>query len=181
MLTSAPQPVGALWHTRSVEQISTLLPFSFAFAAGAMLCLVAVELAPQAFKRGTLPLSLAGTAAGAAPDARPRGGPRRLGDRRPARKRARCRWSARAARAVSLSRACRRPGSDSISSVPPVSSTRSRMPSSPKPRRRLGRVEPPPLVPDLDRICTILLDDPGAARSVLACLAVFVSASWISR
>jgi hypothetical protein len=30
-----------------------------------MLCLVAVELAPQAFKRQTAPLSLAGTAAGA--------------------------------------------------------------------------------------------------------------------
>ena len=65
VLTSAPQPVGALMAYALVQQISALLPFSFAFAAGAMLCLVAVELAPEAFKRRTLPLSLAGTAAGA--------------------------------------------------------------------------------------------------------------------
>jgi ZIP family zinc transporter len=66
VLTSAPQPVGALIAYALVQEISALLPFSFAFAAGAMLCLVAVELAPEAFKRGTLRLSLAGTAAGAA-------------------------------------------------------------------------------------------------------------------
>lgn len=65
VLTSAPQPVGALMAYALVQQISTLLPFSFAFAAGAMLCLVTVELAPEAFKRRTLPLSLAGTVAGA--------------------------------------------------------------------------------------------------------------------
>jgi zinc transporter, ZIP family len=66
VLTSAPQPVGALVAYALVEQINSLLPFSFAFAAGAMLCLVAIELAPEAFQRRTLPLSLAGTAAGAA-------------------------------------------------------------------------------------------------------------------
>jgi zinc transporter, ZIP family len=65
VLTSAPQPAGALVAYALVQEIESLLPFSFAFAAGAMLCLVAVELAPEAFKRQTLPLSLAGTAAGA--------------------------------------------------------------------------------------------------------------------
>ncbi len=65
VLTSAPQPVGALVAYALVEEIGGLLPISFAFAAGAMLCLVAVELAPEAFKRGTLRLSLSGTAAGA--------------------------------------------------------------------------------------------------------------------
>jgi zinc transporter ZupT len=48
-----------------VETINGLLPFSFAFAAGAMLSLVVVELAPEAFKRGTRRVALAGTAAGA--------------------------------------------------------------------------------------------------------------------
>jgi zinc transporter, ZIP family len=66
VLTSAPQPVGALVAYGLVQQIESLLPFSFAFAAGAMLSLVALELAPEAFKRGTLGMSLSGTAAGAA-------------------------------------------------------------------------------------------------------------------
>jgi zinc transporter, ZIP family len=65
VLTSAPQPVGALVAYVLVEQIDSLLPFSFAFAAGAMLCLVTVELAPDAFKRPGLGLAVAGTAAGA--------------------------------------------------------------------------------------------------------------------
>ena len=47
--TSAPQPVGALIAFLLVEQIESLLPFSFAFAAGAMLALIAVELLPQAY------------------------------------------------------------------------------------------------------------------------------------
>ncbi len=46
--TSAPQPVGAVIAFILVEQVSALLPFSFGFAAGAMLALVAVELLPQA-------------------------------------------------------------------------------------------------------------------------------------
>ena len=66
VLTSAPQPVGALVAYALVQQVESLLPFSFAFAAGAMLCLVVVELAPEAFRRQTLWLSLTGTAAGAA-------------------------------------------------------------------------------------------------------------------
>jgi ZIP family zinc transporter len=47
--TSAPQPVGALVAFLLVEQIDALLPFSFAFAAGAMLALIAVELLPKAY------------------------------------------------------------------------------------------------------------------------------------
>ena len=65
VLTSAPQPVGAVAAYLAVEQITGLLPFSFAFAAGAMLSLVAVELAPQAFKRGGRTAAVGGTAAGA--------------------------------------------------------------------------------------------------------------------
>jgi ZIP family zinc transporter len=64
VLTSAPQPVGAVLAYLLVEQVDGLLPCSFAFAAGAMLCLVAVELAPEAFRRGTVGLSVAGAAAG---------------------------------------------------------------------------------------------------------------------
>ena len=47
--TSAPQPVGALVAYAAVEWIGGLLAFSFAFAAGAMLALIAVELLPQAY------------------------------------------------------------------------------------------------------------------------------------
>lgn len=66
VLTSAPQPVGAVVAYLAVEQIEGLLPFSFAFAAGAMLSLVAVELAPQAFARGGRISATAGALAGAA-------------------------------------------------------------------------------------------------------------------
>ncbi len=51
VLTSAPQPVGALIAYLAVEQISGLLPISFAFAAGAMLALIALELVPRAFAK----------------------------------------------------------------------------------------------------------------------------------
>jgi zinc transporter, ZIP family len=47
--TSAPQPVGAVIAFLAVDQISALLPFSFAFAAGAMLSLIAIEMLPQAY------------------------------------------------------------------------------------------------------------------------------------
>jgi ZIP family zinc transporter len=47
--TSAPQPIGALIAFAAVEQISSLLPLSFAFAAGAMLALIVTEMLPQAF------------------------------------------------------------------------------------------------------------------------------------
>lgn len=63
--TSVPQPIGALVAYALVEEIDALLPISFAFAAGAMLALVAVDIAPQALRanwRG----ALAGASAGGA-------------------------------------------------------------------------------------------------------------------
>jgi ZIP family zinc transporter len=48
VLTSAPQPIGAVAAFLVVEQVRGLLPASFGFAAGAMLALVAFELVPQA-------------------------------------------------------------------------------------------------------------------------------------
>jgi ZIP family zinc transporter len=48
--TSAPQPVGAVIAYLAVEEVNALLPLSFAFAAGAMLSLIAVELLPDAYK-----------------------------------------------------------------------------------------------------------------------------------
>ena len=63
--TSAPQPVGAVVAFLLVEQIEGLLPISFAFAAGAMLALVAFELAPSAFGSGRVRSALAGTLVGA--------------------------------------------------------------------------------------------------------------------
>lgn len=49
--TSAPQPVGAVVAYLAVEEVTALLTFSFAFAAGAMLSLIAVEMLPQAYRR----------------------------------------------------------------------------------------------------------------------------------
>jgi zinc transporter, ZIP family len=63
--TSAPQPVGALIAFVAVEQIDGLLPFSFAFAAGAMLALIVVELLPQAYAGPQRAGPSAGIAAGA--------------------------------------------------------------------------------------------------------------------
>ena len=65
VLTSAPQPVGAVLAFLVVEPVRVLLPASFAFAAGAMLALVAFELVPQAFRATTWPRASAGAAAGA--------------------------------------------------------------------------------------------------------------------
>ena len=64
--TSAPQPVGALLAYFAVEAVSGLLPFSFAFAAGAMLALIVVELLPQAYAGPGRAAPSAGIAAGAA-------------------------------------------------------------------------------------------------------------------
>jgi zinc transporter, ZIP family len=64
VLTSAPQPVGALVAYVLVQEIEALLPLSFAFAAGAMLSLVVVELAPEAFRRPGRSLAVAGAAVG---------------------------------------------------------------------------------------------------------------------
>ena len=63
--TSAPQPVGALIAFFAVEAVSGLLPFSFAFAAGAMLAIVAVEMAPRALADRP-PQALLGALAGGA-------------------------------------------------------------------------------------------------------------------
>jgi zinc transporter, ZIP family len=62
--TSVPQPIGAVVAYLLVKQITSLLPFSFGFAAGAMLALVAVELMPQAL-RGNWQAALVGAALGA--------------------------------------------------------------------------------------------------------------------
>lgn len=50
--TSSPQPFGAVLAYALVEHIGGLLPVSFAFAAGAMLALVATELVPSAVRDG---------------------------------------------------------------------------------------------------------------------------------
>lgn len=62
--TSAPQPFGAVVAFLLVEQVEALLPFSFAFAAGAMLALIAVELLPRAYA-GSRSEASAGIAGGA--------------------------------------------------------------------------------------------------------------------
>ena len=64
--SSAPQPVGAVLAYLLVEQFEALLPVSFAFAAGAMLALVFLELVPQAFTGRTWRMALAGAAGGGA-------------------------------------------------------------------------------------------------------------------
>jgi len=64
--TSAPQPVGALIAFVAVEQVSSLLPFSFAFAAGAMLALIAVEMLPKAYSGPARRGPSVGVAGGAA-------------------------------------------------------------------------------------------------------------------
>ena len=52
VLSSAPQPLGAVIAYLLVSEITALLPVSFAFAAGAMLALVAVELVPEVARSG---------------------------------------------------------------------------------------------------------------------------------
>ena len=66
VLTSVPQPVGAVGAFLLVEQLQSLLPFSFGFAAGAMLAIVCLELAPETFARGHRLQGAAGALAGAA-------------------------------------------------------------------------------------------------------------------
>ena len=66
VLTSASQPVGAVVAFVLVEHIRGLLPFSFAFAAGAMLALVVVELVPAAFVPGSRGRATIGALAGGA-------------------------------------------------------------------------------------------------------------------
>jgi ZIP family zinc transporter len=64
VLTSAPQPIGAVIAYLMVETITGLLPFSFAFAAGAMLALVGSDLLPRALRREHRAAGLGGLAAG---------------------------------------------------------------------------------------------------------------------
>lgn len=64
--TSAPQPVGAVIAYLAVEEVSGLLPFSFAFAAGAMLALIAIEMLPKAYGARRPLGASAGIAGGAA-------------------------------------------------------------------------------------------------------------------
>jgi ZIP family zinc transporter len=63
--TSAPQPVGALLAYFAVEEIGGLLPVSFAFAAGAMLALIVVEMLPKAYAGAARGAPSAGIATGA--------------------------------------------------------------------------------------------------------------------
>jgi ZIP family zinc transporter len=65
-LTSAPQPVGAVLAYALVEATHAMLPASFGFAAGAMLALVVLEVAPVAFTGPRRGAGLAGALAGAA-------------------------------------------------------------------------------------------------------------------
>jgi ZIP family zinc transporter len=65
ILTSVPQIPGALVAWLAVEQISGLLPISFALAGGAMLALVVVDLLPDAWKHGSHLRVVAGTGLGA--------------------------------------------------------------------------------------------------------------------
>jgi ZIP family zinc transporter len=64
--TSAPHPVGALLAYFAVEEVGGLLPFSFAFAAGAMLALIAIEMLPSAYAGPARAAPSAGIALGAA-------------------------------------------------------------------------------------------------------------------
>jgi zinc transporter, ZIP family len=52
VLTSAPQPVGAAIAYLLVSTFEDLLPYSFGFAAGAMLALVISDLGPRALRGG---------------------------------------------------------------------------------------------------------------------------------
>jgi ZIP family zinc transporter len=64
--TSVPQPIGAAVAYLLVEEIDGLLGISFAFAAGAMLSLVALELLPRIWRRDSRQLGGLGFAVGAA-------------------------------------------------------------------------------------------------------------------
>ena len=78
--SSAPQPVGAVLAYVLTDSVEALLPVSFAFAAGAMLSLVAFELVPQAFTRATWGQAAAGTLCRSIADARAERADRRLTD-----------------------------------------------------------------------------------------------------
>jgi zinc transporter, ZIP family len=50
IVSSIPQPIGAVIAFLLVEEVTALLPLSFAFAAGAMLALVVVSVFPDALR-----------------------------------------------------------------------------------------------------------------------------------
>ncbi len=79
--TSAPQPLGAVAAFLLVDEISGLLPFSFGFAAGAMLALVLVELVPQALLSRSYVAACRRRRGGDRHDARVGGSSRRLAQR----------------------------------------------------------------------------------------------------
>ena len=56
---------GALPSWLAVEQLSGVLPVSFALAGGTMLALVVVDLLPDAWRHGAHPRVVSGTALGA--------------------------------------------------------------------------------------------------------------------
>lgn len=64
--TSAPQPIGAVLAYLAVEEVSALLPLSFAFAAGAMLALIVAEMLPQAYGGGEVAAPTVGIVTGGA-------------------------------------------------------------------------------------------------------------------
>lgn len=66
VLTSVPQPIGAVIAYLLVRTFEDLLAISFGFAAGAMLSLVASDLAPRALRRGGAQRGTLGALAGAA-------------------------------------------------------------------------------------------------------------------
>lgn len=66
VLTSVPQPIGALIAYGLVDLIKPLLPISFAFAAGAMLALVVAEMVPASLEDKRPWAAVGGTTIGAA-------------------------------------------------------------------------------------------------------------------
>ena len=65
VMTSVPQPVGAVVAYLLVEEVTALLPVSFAFAAGAMLALVIVSVFPDAWRERRRDAVAGGLAGGA--------------------------------------------------------------------------------------------------------------------
>jgi ZIP family zinc transporter len=65
VVSSLPQPVGAVIAYEAVQEVSSLLPLSFGFAAGAMGAVVVFQLLPDAREQASRP-ALVGTGAGIA-------------------------------------------------------------------------------------------------------------------
>lgn len=66
VLTSVPQPISAPLAYLLVDRVNLLLPASLAFAAGAKLAAVVLELAPEALSLGMWRKGISGMLAGAA-------------------------------------------------------------------------------------------------------------------